>query len=209
MSHRGFKHLTNIGNEFGTFAVLCHVTARSLILHLNTSYNENYWDRALRLLPWWDWGCLFCGIYAWEKFYHNTHTLYGPSYVSINTPCDKILDHIVHRETPCFCCQHSCQYSCQYLCRTCVHVDISWTTESAQHDLSIYIFNSIRHYDVGILPTWCACVAHKYQDIVFQTQKTIPTLTHGIVLARLTWNHTFTRPTLKMSSANMYCIVNR
>ena len=95
----------NIKHElYHLAAVLHNVTARSLILHLNTFYSENYWDTVLRLLPWWVWECLFCGIYALEKFYHNTHTLYGPSYASVNTSCHKILDHIVHRETLCFCC---------------------------------------------------------------------------------------------------------
>ena len=79
---------------------------------------------------------MFCDIYVWEKFYHNTHRLYGPNYASINTPWHKILDHIVHRDILCFCCQHSCQYLFM-LAR--VQVVISWPTESEQNYLHIYI----------------------------------------------------------------------
>ena len=43
-------------------------------------------------------------------------------------------------------------------------------------------FKSIRHCDVEILATWYTCVPHRNQDIFFQTQKTIPTLTHDIAL---------------------------
>ena len=120
---------------------------------------------------------MFCDIYVWEKFYHNTHRLYGPSYVSINTPCDKILDHIVHRDILCFCCQHSCRYLFMLDMCSSRHLMTYWI----RAELPAYLyFNSIRHCNVEILPTWYACVPHRNQDIFFQTQKSIPTLTHDI-----------------------------
>ena len=169
----------NIKHElYHLAAVLRNVTARSLILHLNTFYSENYWDTVLRLLPWWVWECLFCGIYASEKFYHNTHTLYGPSYASVNTSCHKILDHIVHRETLFLLLAFMSVFVLD-MCSS-RHLVNNWI--SIVRSKYLY-FNSIRHSDVEICPTCPACVAHKYQDIVFQTQETIPTLIHDIVLA--------------------------
>ena len=92
-------------------------------------------------------------------------------------PCDKILDHIVHRDILCFCCQHSCRYLFMLDMCSSPHLMTHWI--GAELPAYLY-FNSIRHCNVEILPTWYACVAHKYQDIGFQTQKTIPTLTHDI-----------------------------
>ena len=116
---------------------------------------------------------MFCDIYVWEKFYHNTHRLYGLSYASINTPWHKILDHIVHRGKLCFCCQHSCQYLFMLDVCSSQHLMTDWI--GAELPAYLY-FNSIRHCNIEILPTWYTCVAHKYQDIGFQTQKTIPSL---------------------------------
>ena len=50
---------------------------------------------------------MFCGTYASDKFYGNTCKLYGTSYVSIEEPWHKIIDHIIHREILSSYCQYS------------------------------------------------------------------------------------------------------
>ena len=131
----------------------------------------------LRPLPWCGWCWLFCDIYVLGKFCHNTHKLYEPGYVCVNAPWHKILVHTQHRDILCFCWQHSCQYLFMLDMWSSRHLMTEWIGT----ELPAYLyFNSIRHCNVEILPTWYACVAHKYQDIFFQTQKTIPTLTHDI-----------------------------